>query len=94
MLISSRRRKIIAFALLLVEILALMLIIFGAYTRFSGAGDPVGSTYILVGGFVGLGGALVTWFVFRRGSRIGRVQIDARGQPKEVREEEQGPMER
>jgi len=44
---TSRRRKIIAFFVILIGILALTLIIFGLYIRFPGAGNPVGSVYML-----------------------------------------------
>jgi len=88
MLMSSRRRKILAFVVLPLEILALILSIFGVYTRFSGAGNPVGSTYILVGFVMALGGGIVLWLVSQKSSRMGRVQIGARAQPKETREEE------
>ena len=94
MFMSSRRRKIIAIVFLPVEILAVILCIFGLYTHFSSAGNPVGSIYLLIGFFLSLGGGIVLFFVFRGSSRMGQVQTGEKAQPKETREEEQGPMER
>ena len=87
MFMSSRRRKIIAFVVLPVEILGVILCIFGLYTHFSGAGYPVGSIYILIGPVLVLGGGIVLFFVSRGSSRMGQVQTRARAQPKEAREE-------
>jgi len=55
---TSQQRKIIAFIVLLVELLALFLAIFGIYVRFAGTGNPMGSIYILVGFVVAVGGAI------------------------------------
>jgi hypothetical protein len=54
---TRQRRKIIAVIVLIVEILALILVISGLYTRLAGAGNPVGSVYIWVGCFLAYGGA-------------------------------------
>lgn len=60
---TNRRRRIIGFIVLLVEVVALFLLSFGLYVRFSGAGNPVGSIYILVGLIVAMGGAIPMWFI-------------------------------
>ena len=63
----SLKRKTAACLVLIVDILALILIIFGLYTRFSGSGNPVGSTYILVGVvLVFIAAAVTMLFISRR----------------------------
>ena len=62
---TRQRLKIIAFFVIIEEILTLILLTFGLYTRFSGAGNPVGSAYIWVGCFLAMGGAIAMFFVYR-----------------------------
>lgn len=74
---TRQRLKIIAVIVLIVEILALILIIFGLYTRLAGAGNPVGSVYIWVGGFLGMGGAFAIFFVSRKRGPIPKEETTA-----------------
>lgn len=60
---TSQRRRIIGFLILLVELLALFLLGFGLYVRFSGAGNPVGSIYILAGCVLAMGGSIPAWLI-------------------------------
>jgi len=63
---ASQRRRIIGFIIFLVELVALFLLVFGLYVRFSGAGNPVGSIYILAGCVLAMGGSIPTWFISRQ----------------------------
>jgi hypothetical protein len=67
---TRRRRKIIAYCVIVEEIFALILATFGLYTRLAGAGNPVGSVYIWVGGFLGMGGAFAIFFASRKRGSI------------------------
>jgi hypothetical protein len=58
--------RIISFLIIIVEIIAIILTIFGLYIRFSGAGNPAGTTYISIGGVLVLGGGIVMFFVSRQ----------------------------
>jgi hypothetical protein len=63
---TRQRLKIIAVIVLIVEILALILVTFGLYIRFSGEGNPAGTTYISIGGVLVLGGGIIMFFVSRQ----------------------------
>jgi len=58
--------RIISFLIIIVEIIAFILTIFGLFIRFSGVGNPVGSIYLFVGGFLALGGGIAISFVSRQ----------------------------
>lgn len=44
-----RRRRIIAYCVIVEEIFAITLATFGLFTRISGAGNPIGTVYIYIG---------------------------------------------
>ncbi len=59
------QRRIIFFGII-VEMLAIILVIIGLYTRFSGAGNPAGALYIYVGGVVAVGGIIAIFSASRQ----------------------------
>ena len=61
---TRQRLKIIAFCVILVEVLALILATFGFYTRLAGAGNPVGSIYMIIAIFLGVGGAITIYIAY------------------------------
>ena len=63
---TSPRRKLIASIVIIVEIFAFLVMTFGLYTRFAGAGNPAGVIYILVGGVVAIGGFIVALSLVRQ----------------------------
>ena len=71
MLITVRRRKIIAFFGVFVGIVALLVTSFGFYIREVGTGNPIGSVYILLGCILATGTAIVLLLVSpQRASRL------------------------
>lgn len=69
MLKTDHWRKFILFLLFFVDILPVILIIFGLYIRLSGVGSPVGSIYILIASLLGIGTMMVWFVVFWRPKR-------------------------
>jgi hypothetical protein len=61
---TRQRLKIIAFCVIIVEILALILLTFGFYTRLAGAGNPVGSIYMIIAIFLIAGGGITIYIAY------------------------------
>jgi hypothetical protein len=63
-LMTRRRRMIIAFCVVVLEVFAIALVTFGFFTRISGAGNPIGSVYMYIGIILTIGGSVVMLITF------------------------------